>query len=401
MTPEHEMLAFSSILNWFAGGTDHPYMTLYHCMQRDTLWVSLTVGLDAAVAVGYGVITVHWWRNGRNLPDVPARRALANIRNIFIFCCICGYMFIPIKMVWPAWRLYDVFLAVLAYFTWKYAWGARDLKVVYTELGKTVQLTADLEKSREESRRKTAFLNALSHDLRTPVNAISLQAEVARIAAETRDADMTRHAMSQIEANSRAIAGLLETLLEYAQLDWQQEPNHVDTFVLMDLVRNCLLGAESAAAEKGLYLQVGETDLVLRTDRTKLERILNNLLSNAVKFTEKGGVRIAVEQAGGAMELHVIDSGIGLSTEQQVRLFEEFYQAGNYERDRQKGFGLGLAISRRLARQLGGDITIDSAPRGGSRFTVALPHVVVGRGDKAANDLAPALVAGNPSCVGG
>src|SRR6266566_598994 len=122
-----------SLSAWFTGGS-HQYMPLFHCMGHDTFWVALTVTLDVLVAAGYAVITMHWWRNQRTLPPSPARSALGNMRNIFAFCGICGYLFIPIKMVWPAWRLYDFFMLFLAYTTWRYAWNARDLKVIYNEL---------------------------------------------------------------------------------------------------------------------------------------------------------------------------------------------------------------------------------------------------------------------------
>jgi len=371
------MIVLSSVLDWFTGGVDHPYMRLTHCMNHDSLWIAITVGLDLAIGAGYAIIAMHWWQNARNLPDVPARRALSNIRNIFVFCAICGYTFIPIKMVWPAWRLYDLFLAVLVYFTWRYAWDAKDLKVVYRELGKTAQLTADLEKSKDESRRKTAFLNALSHDLRTPLNGIALQAEVARLSAEANNLPVVRQAMSQIEASARVAEEMMESLLECARMDWQDQTNHLETFPLADLLRACVLEIEALAGQKGLYVHLPDAgDLTIRSDRRKLQRILCNLLGNAVKFTERGGVRIAVEQARAALEIHVIDSGVGISPEQQGRVFEEFYQVDNYARDRQKGFGLGLAIARRLARQIGGEIAMESAVGCGSRFTVALAGVV-------------------------
>ena len=96
-------------LRWFTGG-DSQYMMLYQCMKRDYVWIGLTVLLDGAVAAGYALIAMHWSKNSRSLPDIPAKRALANMRNIFAFCGICGYLFIPVKMIWPAWRLYDIVL---------------------------------------------------------------------------------------------------------------------------------------------------------------------------------------------------------------------------------------------------------------------------------------------------
>ena len=90
-----------TFLRWFSGGQTQ-YHTLYHCMMGDQFWIALTVLLDAAVAGGYAVIAIHWWKNQRNLPKSPARKALATMRNIFIFCAACGYVFIPVKMFWPA-----------------------------------------------------------------------------------------------------------------------------------------------------------------------------------------------------------------------------------------------------------------------------------------------------------
>lgn len=110
-------------------------MDLIHCMGHDTFWITMTVVLDFAVAAGYGAIALHWWKNQRLLPGGPAKRALAQMRNIFLFCGICSYVFIPMKMVWPAWRLYDMFMLALVYSTWRYAWNAGQLRVVYRGIG--------------------------------------------------------------------------------------------------------------------------------------------------------------------------------------------------------------------------------------------------------------------------
>jgi hypothetical protein len=135
-------MGISDLLNWFAGGRKG-YMTLFHCMRHDTLWIAITVLLDLTVATGYCLIAFHWWKNERGIPDSPAKEALGRMKNIFILCGICGYLFIPLKMFWPAWRLYDLFMTVLAYHTWRYAWGARDLRVVYRDLGRADELAGD------------------------------------------------------------------------------------------------------------------------------------------------------------------------------------------------------------------------------------------------------------------
>jgi signal transduction histidine kinase len=140
------------------------------------------------------------------------------------------------------------------------------------------------------------------------------------------------------------------------------------------------------AAQKSLTMgSKVRGSLTVFTDRLKLERVLNNLMGNAIKFTNTGSVRIEVQASHENVEIHVIDTGIGIAPEHMDRLFDEFFQVQNHERDRQKGFGLGLAISRRLVRQLHGDLRIQSTPGLGSCFTILLPDIV-STGKKPADD---------------
>src|SRR5437764_937790 len=213
----------ASIFGWFTN--DGKYNTLFHCMSGDVLWVAITVALDLAVASGYIVIARHWWQNSRGLPDSPAKRALGTIRNIFVFCGICGYLFIPVKMFWPAWRLYDIVMAFLVYFTWKYALKAKDLKVVYNALDRSERLAAELAETRQEAKRKSFFLNAVSHDLRTPLNGLVLQTEVATMAAADLDRELLQSSLAEIKASAKAAAELLNTFLELGRLDGAPDEN--------------------------------------------------------------------------------------------------------------------------------------------------------------------------------
>jgi signal transduction histidine kinase len=383
----------SPFFDWFSGGSQ-PYMRLADCMNHDYFWVGLTVALDLAVACGYMMIAAHWWRNCRTMPDTPARSALNNMRNIFAFCGLCGYVFIPIKMIWPAWRLYDLFMLALVYWTWRYAWNARDLKVIYSELGRSTKLAQDLDKIREESRQKSLFLNSLSHDLRTPLNGLVLQTALARMAAQKGDLAMTQNALDEIEGGTRATAELLDRLLEYARANAMDERNCVRTFNLRHLAEQVCKTHHALAAGKKLELLIKiPGDLSLNSDAVKLERILTNLVNNAIKFTPSGSITLDVERSEAGVELQVIDTGIGIAEVDQGKLFQEFFQAGNAERDRSKGFGLGLAIARRLALQLGGDLTVDSAPGRGARFTVLLPRASVPAPVSGAGNARPELVA--------
>jgi signal transduction histidine kinase len=344
-------------------------------MQNDQFWITLTVTLDLLVAAGYIMIAYHWWTNQKRLPTGLAKSALSNMRNIFLFCGICGYIFIPIKMVWPAWRLYDIFLAALVFFTWRYALSTRQFKVIYSELGRSKQLEEDLHKSKQESRQKGFFLNAVSHDLRTPLNALTLQASLMDLELNNGcDKESLRRAADDIQANARAAADLLDQLLEYARLNEAPERNTIAAVRLHPLLTKCIASFRSTADAKGLYLRVEcAEELVLHTDVVKLDRILRNLLSNALKFTHQGGITIVVEATRQHAEIRITDTGIGIAPEHQEHLFHDFYQVSNHERDRQKGFGLGLAIARHLARQLGGDLSCHSSAGQGSSFCIELP----------------------------
>ena len=371
-------LGESAILDWFAGGAHHSYMTLVHCMGHDWLWIGVTVALDLAVASGYLVIARHWWSNQRTLAPGPARKALGSMRNIFVFCGICGYIFIPIKMFWPAWRLYDMFMLVLAWLTWRYAWSARELKVLYSELGRNERLSLDLEASRAESRRKSFFLNAISHDLRTPLNGLALQAELARMSCDSKDPQSLRQALCEIEASTAAASGLLNNLMELGRLDWGEDPMAVSDVPLRQCLERIITVHRRAAEQRGIHIRLNIPDgMVVRTDRLKLERIADNLLSNAVRFTHEGGVTIHARQLKDDIYVDFTDTGIGISEEHRPHLFDEFYQVGNGERDPSKGFGLGLAIARRLAEQLDGELAVDSEPGRGSRFTFRLHGAAV------------------------
>ncbi|QOV89117.1 sensor histidine kinase [Humisphaera borealis] len=386
--------ALGPLLDWFSG--NGAYHNLVHCMGHDYLWIGITITLDVAVAAGYLLIAKHWWNNERTLPDIPARRALASMRNIFLFCGICGYLFIPVKMIWPAWRLYDMVMLALVYFTWRYAWSATNLKVIYAELGKGTKLAEELEATKEQSERKTFFLNAVSHDLRTPLNGLVLQASLAGVSAETGDHEGLKQALATMKASARTAGELLDSLLDYARMEMATETPHTDRVGLAQLIRQVCDANQPAAAAAKLTLRARcPEDLVLLTDRAKLERILGNLIGNALKFTPTGGVRVEVVSTKSAVEIHVIDTGIGITMTDRAKLFDEFFQVSNHERDRRKGFGLGLAIARRLARQLGGDITVDSAPGQGSRFSLALPGVcdVGAAGDAAEPERAAIITA--------
>ena len=373
---DRPMTLLGDLARWFSGGPDG-YMTLVHCLKGDTFWISLTVLLDFAVAAGYLLIARHWRENERLLPESQAKSALGYMQRIFIFCGTCGYLFIPIKMFWPAWRLYDLAMMGLVFFTWRYALNARQLRVVYHELGRSKRLAFELEESKAESRRKSFFLNAISHDLRTPLNGLMLQADLAELSEATDDVESLRDSLREIKACARNTADLLASFLELGRLDWSDDPGRMATFPMAEVVDLVVNAQRPMADQKGLELRSELPDgLHLRTDRMKLERILQNLVGNGIKFTERGRVEVVVATSGRDAVLKVVDSGVGIPPGQRESIFDEFYQLNNTQRDRSNGFGLGLPIARRLAGQLSGVLEVESEVGRGSRFTLILPGAV-------------------------
>jgi PAS domain S-box-containing protein len=234
------------------------------------------------------------------------------------------------------------------------------------------------EAAQQASRNKTQFLSAVSHDLRTPVNALSLQAEwLAHVAARQRDADPE---LAPLAADIRRAAGnlieLVNDLLELTLFDSGAVEYHPSEFRLDEWLETTLAPLRLTATARGLEFTwaVDRPGRVVHGDRVKMGRVLVNLAGNAVKFTERGSVRVAARAGeGGGLELAVTDTGPGIPADGLGRIFDEFAQLRNPERDRTKGSGLGLAICRRLVEVAGGTLTVESAPGRGSTFTAQYP----------------------------
>ncbi len=229
----------------------------------------------------------------------------------------------------------------------------------------------------EASRRKTRLLASVSHDIRTPVNAIGLMAEVLCHAADNPQVALqVPDVARRLQANASALAELVGDVLDVARLDAAQVELRPSEFSLNDVLAEEGARALPLAQAKNLSLtvEVPADTIRLRSDRVKLVRVLGNLLGNAVKFTESGGVTLtAALEPDGTAAIRVCDTGVGIPPEQVGQVFDEYVQLGNPGRDRSKGYGLGLAICRQLVRALGGSIGVESQPGRGSTFTVRLP----------------------------
>ncbi len=244
---------------------------------------------------------------------------------------------------------------------------------------KRLQQELDLRRreAEEASIRKTRFLASVSHDIRTPVNAINLMAEVIRRAVDNPAlAEQVPHLAQRLQANALALVELVTDVLDVARFDVGKVELHESEFALHELLADEHRQLQPLAADKGLQLELEppERPFWVRTDRVKLARVLGNLIGNAIKFTEQGVIRLsAILGPERQVVIRVADTGLGIAPEHQAFVFDEFAQLRNPERDREKGTGLGLAICKRLVDIMGGAIAVESTPRRGSTFTVTLP----------------------------
>jgi signal transduction histidine kinase len=218
---------------------------------------------------------------------------------------------------------------------------------------------------------KSQFLAAASHDLRQPLHALGLFS--ASLQALRLDSE-GREIVARIHDNIGALESLFNALLDVSRLDAgvvRPRPESVDIEALF-----CRLGHyfEGPAKEKSLSLRFASQGRRALTDPILLERILSNLIANAIRYTEHGGLLVGCRRHGdGRIRIEIWDTGIGIARADRTRIFEEFVQLGNPERDRRKGLGLGLAIAQRTAALLGTEIALESLPGRGSVFRFELP----------------------------
>jgi signal transduction histidine kinase len=230
----------------------------------------------------------------------------------------------------------------------------------------------------EASERKSQFLASMSHELRTPLNAIIGLTEMMVSNAARFGTEKALEPLRRVNAAGTHLLSLINEILDLSKIEagkLELNPEPVNLARLIDEV----VGTAGQLAEKNknrLLVEAQENVGALTADSMRLKQILLNLLSNACKFTKEGEVALRVRKVADGrewVELAVADTGIGMTAEQQAKLFQDFSQADSLTARRYGGTGLGLAISRKLARMMGGDVTVASEAGKGSVFTVRLP----------------------------
>jgi signal transduction histidine kinase len=299
-----------------------------------------------------------------------------------------GYAAVPI-------RLHDRVLGVLALtFPSAHAFTADDrdaLAGFVAQAGQAferarlyreaIEARREAERARAEAElanhAKSAFLATMSHELRTPLNAIGGYVDLIEMGIRGPVTDAQLDDLTRIRRSQKHLLGLINDVLNFAKLGAgaiRYDLQDVGVSVALSMAEIMVAPQISA---KGLRFAVvpAPTGTTVRADPEKLQQILLNLLSNAVKFTDRGGeLTVTCEPRADDVALHVRDTGCGIPPDKLGQIFEPFVQIDRHFSRPSEGVGLGLAISRELARGMGGDLTVASVLDAGSTFTLTLPR---------------------------
>lgn len=258
-------------------------------------------------------------------------------------------------------------------------------------LEKSVMLTDQGETLKRANKVKTEFLASMSHELRTPLSAILGFADLLTTSPKENLSPRARESLERIKRNGEHLLSLINDVLDLAKAEAGRLDMRLAPVNLGPLSRACIAEVDSlrAGTDVRLVAKVPDAPVELVTDAQRVRQILLNLLSNALKFTERGEVTLSLEVVGHEVRLAVTDTGRGIPASAISELFQEFHQLDAGEGKRYPGTGVGLALSRRFARALGGDILVRSREGQGSTFTLVLPS----------SDAAVAVVPSEPSSV--
>jgi len=231
----------------------------------------------------------------------------------------------------------------------------------------------------EASQPKSQFLANMSHELRTPLNAILGYTELILDGIYGEAPQKAQDVLKRVESNGHHLLGLINDVLDLSKIEAGQLKLSLADYSVKDVVNNVFSAVEPLAMKKKLNFKVDvPPDMPTgHGDEHRLTQVLLNLVGNAIKFTDAGEVAIRVAAANGSFSVAVHDTGPGIATADQTKLFEEFHQVDNTITKSKEGTGLGLAISRRIIELHGGRLWVESNLGEGSVFTFTLPVLVV------------------------
>jgi signal transduction histidine kinase len=264
------------------------------------------------------------------------------------------------------------------------------LKEASDELERKIQAaTADIAQQNEllrrqaieleqASRLKSQFLANMSHEFRTPLNAILGYTSMLLQGVSGEMTPGQKRSLQRVDSNAHHLLSIINDILDISRIEAGKMPLTVTGFRLPGLVAEVMAEVEPLIARSLLTVSsdIDKRVPLVRTDRQKVKQILINLLTNALKFTQHGSVRVvaAYRKPTDQIAIAVSDTGIGIAAADQAKVFDDFRQADNSPTREYGGAGLGLAICRRLANMLNGELTLVSELGKGSTFTLVLPR---------------------------
>lgn len=246
----------------------------------------------------------------------------------------------------------------------------------------------DITKKKEVERMRSEFVSTASHELRTPITAMSGYIELALNDKVCKVDSKAAEYLNKAFQTANAMSGLIKNLLVVTKIEDRKLEYTITNFSLKDLTEEVIEVFDKKAKEKGIALKhdsspnlkvkgkVISRSLNVRADREQTREVLNNLVENAIKFTSEGGVTISIEYDDDFAKVCVADTGSGISETGQRHLFEKFYQVDNSATRAVGGTGLGLYITRSIVESFGGNIWVESAEGKGSKFFFTMPRAL-------------------------
>jgi signal transduction histidine kinase len=374
-------LAVTALLRPWLGHT--MYLFVYPAVMLAAWYGGFLAGALTAIVCGFGASYLFMEPVGSFRADDPAAAATVGV------------------LVWNSWlvdrlsraaekaRTVALFRAVQAEEL------ARSLEEQAVELEMQVQenreLVAEQERANERLRRaaveaqaasraKSAFLATMSHELRTPLNAIDGYAELMQLGIYGTTSDQQLEAIARIRTSHDVLLTLVDQVIDQARIEAGKLQLEREAVPLASVIPATCALVQPLARSKEIEVVCGPVaaEAAAEADPVRVEQILVNLLTNAVKFTGPGGrVTISCEQVDHRVDVHVRDTGPGIPADKLEAIFEPFYQVDQSTTRIEGGAGLGLTISRNLAKAMGGGISVSSHVGEGSTFTLTLPRATV------------------------
>lgn len=263
-------------------------------------------------------------------------------------------------------RLQTALIVLTVVYIFVYIMGRR--RLMRKIWSRNRQLKEALDKAQEADRMKTAFIRNMSHEIRTPLNAINGFSQLLNDPnVELNKEERT----DMVDRISRSVDSITNTVAELLDMS-EGESSHDEEEVHVNELCARMLEELKKQNDKDIFLMYDselDEDFTVMSSTKNLERILRRILGNALKFTEKGSITLHCEKLNGQLLISIADTGIGIDPAKREEIFKTFVQLD----EDVDGIGLGLTLSRRLARQLGGDVVLDDNYMGGARFLFTLP----------------------------